>query len=169
MHLFWARCQIHPLVSTPTFLTQIFIGIVVSFVGDALKSLLENRQQTVIFNLQEAQQRAQEAQKKLIVAREQLESARSQAKIVHEQSESAINQEKQKLETGLRNDVARLQAFKQSSLALQKQRAVQQVSKQVITLALKQVRTKLTGRYDRVFQTSVNNFYVALLRNYQRG
>lgn len=122
----------------------------------------------MIFNLQEAQQRAQEAQQKLMAAREQLDLAREQVKIVYTQSESTIKQEKQKLETTLQNDIARLQTFKKSASVLQRQRAIQQVSTQVITLALKQVRTKLAGRYDRVFQTSVNNFYVALLRNYQR-
>ena len=133
-----------------------------------MQSLLENRQKTVAFNLQEAQQRADEAQQKLIVAREQLELAREQAQNVHDQSQLTIKQEKQKLETNLLDDVARLQTFKKSTSTLQKQKAIQQVSKQVITLALKQVRAKLSGRYDPTFQTSVNNFYVALLRNYQR-
>jgi len=42
----------------------VVIGIVVSFGGDALRSLLENRRQTILNNLQEAEQRAQEAQQK---------------------------------------------------------------------------------------------------------
>lgn len=42
---------------------SVVIGIVVSFGGDALRSLLENRRQTVLATLEQANQRAQEAKK----------------------------------------------------------------------------------------------------------
>jgi len=54
---------------------SVVIGVVVSFGGDALRSLLENRKQTILNNLREADQRANEAQEKLSQARTQLEFA----------------------------------------------------------------------------------------------
>jgi F-type H+-transporting ATPase subunit b len=52
------------------------VGIVVSFVGNNLNSILQDRKNTILKNLQEANQRAIEAQEKLNQARIQLETAK---------------------------------------------------------------------------------------------
>ena len=57
----------------------VVVGIVVTFVGDAIRSLLENRRQLIVNTLQQAEQRAQEAQAKLGEARAQLELAQKKA------------------------------------------------------------------------------------------
>ena len=58
----------------------VVIGIVVSLGGDALRSLLENRKQTILENLKEADQRAQEAAQQLAQAKSQLESAEKKSR-----------------------------------------------------------------------------------------
>ena len=50
----------------------VVIGVVVTFVGDALRSLLDNRKQLIVNSLQQAEQRAKEAQARLEEARTQL-------------------------------------------------------------------------------------------------
>ena len=60
----------------------VVIGIVVSLGGDALRSLLENRKQTILENLKEADQRAQEAAQQLAQAKSQLESAEKKPQIL---------------------------------------------------------------------------------------
>ncbi len=51
---------------------SVVIAIVVSFGGDALRSLLENRRQSILKTLQQADERAKEAQEKLLKAQNQL-------------------------------------------------------------------------------------------------
>ena len=58
----------------------VVIGVVVSFVGSNLTALLEDRKKTIVNNLQEATQRALEAEEKLNQARTQLELAKKKAK-----------------------------------------------------------------------------------------
>lgn len=76
--------------------------------------------------------------------------------------------EKDKYKKQTIEDIERLEKLKQDTIVFQQQKAIKQLSKQVITLALEQVYKKIENRYDRVFQTSVNNFYIALFRNYQK-
>ena len=71
-------------INTNVFETNIInlaavVGVVVSFVGGNLTSLLEDRKATIIKNLEEANQRALEAQAKFNQARAQLESAKKKA------------------------------------------------------------------------------------------
>ena len=76
--------------------------------------------------------------------------------------------EKDKYKKQTIEDIERLEKLKQDTIVFQQQKAIKQLSKQVITLALEQVYKKIENRYDRVFQTLVNNFYIALFRNYQK-
>lgn len=73
---------------------SVVIGIVVSFGGDALRSLLENRKQIILNNLQQADQRAKEAQEKLQQAKTQLELAK--IKLVKFVSKEILLQNKKK-------------------------------------------------------------------------
>ena len=77
-------------INTNIFETNIInlaavIGIVVSFVGNNLTALLEDRRKTILNNLQEANQRAIDAQEKLNAARAQLELAKKKAKEIREE------------------------------------------------------------------------------------
>ena len=51
----------------------VVIFIVVTFVGDALNTLLKNRKEIILANLQEADKRALEAQEKLLEAQKQFD------------------------------------------------------------------------------------------------
>ena len=72
-------------INTDIFETNIInlaavIGIVISFVGSNLTAVLEDRKKTILNNLQEATQRALEAEQKLNQARTQLELAKKKLK-----------------------------------------------------------------------------------------
>ena len=72
----------------------VVLAVVVTYVGDALRGLLENRKQTILNNFREADQRASEAQERLNKARLQLEQAQTKAKQIREQALVTIEQEK---------------------------------------------------------------------------
>jgi len=145
----------------------VVIGIVVTFVGDALRSLLENRRQSIVNALQQAEQRAQEAQSKLAEAQSQLKIAEEKAATIRQQGRAAAEQEKAQSVAKTQADTARLQTMKEETLILQQQKAMGQVSQKVIGLALAKVREKLNRRLDPTFHESVNNFNVVLFTNYK--
>jgi F-type H+-transporting ATPase subunit b len=85
-------------INTDIFETNIInlaavIGIVVSFVGNNLTAVLDDRKKTIVNNLQEATQRALEAEEKLNQARLQLESAKKKAQEIRSEGVSRATQE----------------------------------------------------------------------------
>ena len=145
----------------------VVLGVVISFGGDALRSLLENRKQTILKNLQEADKRAKEAQEKLVQAKTQLELAQKKASEIRQQGLLAIEKEKEKCIEKAEQDAARLEEKKQETIRFHQQKAVTQISQQVIFLALKQVREKLKSRVDGTLHASINNFNIALFTKYK--
>ena len=146
---------------------SVVIAVVVSFGGDALRSLLDNRKQTILNNLQEADQKAKEAEEKLTKARAQLELAKKKAIEIREQGVVTAEQEKKQAIRQMQEDVSRLNEIKQETIRFQQQKAISQVSQQVVSLALNQVREKLSNRLDSTFHSSVNNFNIVLFTNYK--
>jgi F-type H+-transporting ATPase subunit b len=148
---------------------SVVIGIVVSFGGDALRSLLENRRQRILATLEQANQRAQEAKQRLEEATSQLEFAQKRAEEIRQQGKAAAGKERSSLLARTEEDVLRLETAKDETLALQQQRAVAQVSQRAIQLALGRVRDKLASRLDPTFHQSVNSFNIVLFTNYKPG
>jgi len=135
-------------------------------VGEALHSLLENRQQLILANLDEANKRAQKAQEKLSEAKSQFEAARLKAEEIAKQGIINLNKDKNNSQIQTEEMIQRLDKLKKETLLSQQQKALQLLSKKVIQSSLMQVQSKLQDRIDSKFQTSINNFYIALLRNY---
>lgn len=144
----------------------VVIGVVISFVGDALRSLLVNRQQLILTNLSEAEKRAQRAQEKLVEAKSQFEAAKLKAEEIAKQGIITLNKDKNNSQIQTEELIQRINKLKQETLLSQQQKALKLLSKRVIQSSLAQVQEKLQNRIDFKFQTSINNFYIALLRNY---
>ena len=134
--------------------------------GEALRSLLENRQQLILANLDEANKRAQKAQEKLSEAKSQFEAAKLKAEEIAKQGIINLNKDKNNSQIQTEEMIQRLDKLKKETLLSQQQKALQLLSKKVIQSSLMQVQSKLQDRIDSKFQTSINNFYIALLRNY---
>ncbi len=155
------------ILETNVINLAVVIGIVVSFGGDALRSLLENRRQTILNSLQEADQRAEEAKEKLSKAKSQLELAQKKATEIRQQGSITAEQDKKQCIRQTQEDAQRLEEVKQETLQMQQQKTISQVSQQVVSLALNQVRDKLKTRLDASFHSSVNNFNIVLFTNYK--
>ena len=146
---------------------SVVIGIVVSFGGDALRSLLENRKQTILNSIKEADDRANEAKARFEQAALAFEAAKTKAEEIQKQSFLTAEQEKNQILKQTEEDKKRLEQMKHETVRFQQQRAVQQVSQKVVSLALLQVRKRLETRLDTNFHTSVNNFHIGLFTNYK--
>ena len=65
------------LLETNVLNLAVVLAIVLTYVGDAIRGLLENRKQTILTNFREADQRATEAQDRLRQAQVELEQAQA--------------------------------------------------------------------------------------------
>ena len=128
--------------------------------------MLENRRQLIVSNLNEADKRAQKAKEKLIDAKSQFEAAKIKAEEIQKQGIITLAKDKKDSQTKTEEMIQRLDTLKQDTLISQQQKALKLLSKKVIQSSLVQVQEKLQSRIDSKFQTSINNFYIALLRNY---
>ena len=132
-----------------------------------MRSLLNNRKNLILSNLDEADKRALSAQKKLEQARSQFEAAKLTSQDIQIQSINTVKKDRIHSKTQTEESIQRLEILKKETLIFQQKKALNLLSKKVIQLSLIQVKDKLQSRVDLKFQNSMNNFYIALLRNYE--
>jgi F-type H+-transporting ATPase subunit b len=145
----------------------VVIFIVISFVGDALKTLLKNRKEIILANLQEADKRALEAQEKLLEAQKQFDFSLEKADQIKKDALIKAENEKTEILKQTENEINNFEKLKVDNIVLEQQKIVSQISQQVITLALTKVRDKLKNSLDATVHSSVNNFNIFLLKNYK--
>lgn len=158
-------------INTNIFETNIInlavvIGVVVSFVGSNLTALLEDRRKTIINNLQEANQRAIEAQEKLNQAKAQLEAAKKKAQEIREEGISRANQEISTVVSQHEIRLAKLDEFKEETLSFYQQKAFKEAYLYVISRIMTRVREKLNSGLNSTYHVVVNNFYVSRFTEY---
>lgn len=158
-------------INTNIFETNIInlaavVGIVITFVGQNLTAILEDRKTTILKNLQEANQRAIEAQEKLNVARTQLEMAKKKAQEIREEGVTRATQEINNVVAQHELRLARLNEFKQETLDFYQQKAFKQAYMYVISKIMNRVRERLTNGLDSTYHVVVNNFYVSRFTEY---
>lgn len=129
-------------INTDLFETNILnlsvvLGIVVTFVGDALRTLLDQRRKIILSTLQEVDQKAKEVQQRLEEARESVETARFRAQEIRSQAVQTVEQENIAIQQTLKNDLSRLQERGRQRIQLERQRIIQFVAKQVANMTLK--------------------------------
>lgn len=142
------------------------VTIVVSFVGQNLTTLLEDRKKTILANLQEASQRAEDAQKKLTLAKSELEIATKKAKEIREEGLKKATIEVNNCVSQHEERLKRLEEFKQETIAFYQQKAFKQAYMYVISRIMGRVREKLNKGLDTTYHVTVNNFYVSRFTEY---
>ncbi len=142
------------------------VGIVVFFVGKNFSILLENRQQTILNNLREADQRASEALEKYNQAKKQLELAEKKANEIRQEGTLKASQEKENCFNQYKLDLVRLEEYKQETLQFYQQKAFQQIYVSIVSRALGEVKQKFSKPLSEQFHATINNFVIARLTEY---
>jgi F-type H+-transporting ATPase subunit b len=142
------------------------VAVVISFVGGNLTSLLEDRKKTILNNLQEASQRAQEAQAKLAQAKSQLELAQKKAKEIREEGVLKATQEVNSCVSQHEQRLSLLEEFKQETIQFYQQKAFKQAYTYVISRIMNRVKERLNTGLDATYHVVVNNFYVSRFTEY---
>jgi F-type H+-transporting ATPase subunit b len=124
------------LFETNVLNLAVVVGIVVTVVGDALRTLLDQRRQVILSMLQEADKKARDSQKRLEDARRAVEMARLLAQEIRTQATQVIEQESLIRQKQLEEDFQRLQERRSQSIVLARQQAIQSVVNEVSQLAI---------------------------------
>jgi F-type H+-transporting ATPase subunit b len=124
------------LFETNVLNLAVVVGIVVTVVGDALRTLLDQRRQVILSMLQEADKKARDSQKRLEDARRAVEMARLLAQEIQTQATQIIEQESLIRQKQLEEDFQRLQERRSQSIVLARQQAIQSVVNEVSQLAV---------------------------------
>jgi F-type H+-transporting ATPase subunit b len=155
------------ILETNVLNLAVVLAIVLTYVGDGLRGLLENRKQTILANFREADQRATEAQDRLRQAQQELEQAKAKAQKIREQASVTIEQEKKQVVQDTQEDIKRLGILQQDTLKFEQQKAQNELAEKLVKLALNQVREKLNQRLTSSVHSAINNFQIVLFTNYQ--
>lgn len=142
------------------------VAVVISFVGKNLTALLEDRKKTILGNLQEASQRAAEAQEKLNEAKNQLELAKKKAQQIREEGVLRASQEVNNCVSQHEERLSKLEEFKQETVQFYQQKAFKQAYIYVISRIMSRVKERLNKGLDSTYHVVVNNFYVSRFTEY---
>nr|AWI68725.1 ATP synthase CF0 B subunit [Pseudopediastrum boryanum] len=158
-------------INTNIFETNIInlaavLAVVISFVGKNLTALLEDRKKTILGNLQEASQRAAEAQERLNQAKAQLELAKKKAQQIREEGVLRATQEVNNCVSQHEERLSKLEEFKQETVQFYQQKAFKQAYIYVISCIMSRVKERLNKGLDSTYHVVVNNFYVSRFTEY---
>lgn len=158
-------------INTNIFETNIInlaavVGIVVSFVGNSLSALLEDRKKTILSNLEEANQRALEAQEKLNKAKAGLDFAKKKAQEIREEGIIRATSEIQTVESQHESRLAKLEEFKNETIQFYQQKAFKEAYLYIVSRIMNRVRERLNRGLDSTSHVVVNNFYVSRFTDY---
>lgn len=95
------------------------------------------------------------------------EEAKKKAQEIEQQGVVTVNNNKVQSETQTFEIIQRLKTLKKETLLFQQQKVLKLLAKKVIQSSMTQAQKKLKNCKDSTFQNSMNNFYIALLRNYE--
>jgi F-type H+-transporting ATPase subunit b len=153
------------LFETNVLNLRVVLGVVVTFVGDALRTLLDQRRKIILSTLQEVDQKAKEVQKRLEDAQLSVEVARNRAQEIRNQAIQTIEQENTIIQEALKSDLKRIQERGKQRIKLERQRIIQSVSQQVAKITLRAAEGKLlitfnSQRKSRSKQKELNDMHV---------
>ena len=140
----------------------------ISVVGSNFTALLEERKKTIVNNLQEANQKALEAEQKLAEARAVLESAKKKATEIREEGVSRATQEINTVVNQHELRLSKLDEFKNETVSFYQEKAFKEAYLYVISRIMTRVREKLNTGLNSNYQVVVNNFYIARLTEYSK-
>lgn len=147
------------------FRTEILvvITIVIFFVGDAVKSLLTKRQESILSNLQQAQKRAMEIEQVYLDAQKNFQQVSDEVMEIGLQAKESIQQQEKQYQNQIITDLQKLKTTNTSTIYYQQQKIQKQISQKIIHFAIKKVHQKFQKGLNSNVQKSVNKLSIQLL------
>nr|YP_010576328.1 ATP synthase CF0 subunit I [Angiopteris fokiensis]UZN43869.1 ATP synthase CF0 subunit I [Angiopteris fokiensis] len=142
----------------------VVLGVLIYLGKGVLNDLLENRKQTILSTIHDAEERYEEATEKLNQARTRLQQAKVKADEIRVNGLTQMEREKQDLINAADEDSRRLEDSKNSTIRFEEQRAIEQVRQQVSRLALERALESLNTRLNNELHSRMIDYHIGLLR-----
>jgi F-type H+-transporting ATPase subunit b len=121
----------------------VVLAIVIKVVGDSLQTLLSQRRKMILSTLQEADQKARDAKRRLDKAQRDLEETRTYAAEIRTQATRTIERENIAIQKQLKGDLVRFRERGQQAIEIEQQRIKQSIYKKITNLALDSAESTL--------------------------
>nr|YP_009518916.1 ATP synthase CF0 subunit I [Boodleopsis pusilla]AYC64824.1 ATP synthase CF0 subunit I [Boodleopsis pusilla] len=145
-------------------LAEMCIAIVVFFVGDAIRSLLAKRQESIFSNLRQAQQRATAIEQIYLDTQKKYQAAAYEVLEIRLQTEDSIHQQDKQYQIQRMKDLQKLQDSQEITIFYQQQKIQKQISQQILDSALQKVDQKFQQGLNQKVQKSVHTLSINALK-----
>jgi F-type H+-transporting ATPase subunit b len=152
------------LLDTNLINLAVVIGLLFYFGKGVLSTLLNNRKETILSTIRDAEERYQEATDKLNQARMRLQQAKTKADEIRVNGLSQMEREKQELIKAAEEDSKRLEDSKNATIRFEEQRAIEQVRQQVSRLALERAFETLNNRLNADLHARMIDYHISLFK-----
>jgi F-type H+-transporting ATPase subunit b len=127
----------------------VVLVVVIKVVGDSLRDLLDQRRQTILMALREADQKARDAKKRLEKARRDLEETRLRATEIRTQVVQTIERKNIAIQGQLERDLIRLRETGRQAIAIEQRRMKKAIYEKLTNLALSSAENTLLKTFQR--------------------
>nr|YP_010045914.1 ATP synthase CF0 subunit I [Platycerium bifurcatum]QPG85960.1 ATP synthase CF0 subunit I [Platycerium bifurcatum] len=132
--------------------------------GVSLINFLDNRKKTILNTIRDAEERHKEASSKLQKARIRLQQAKVKADEIRINGLTQMDREQRDLVDAADEDLKGLEDSKNYAIRFEKQRAIEQVRRQVSRLASERALETLTTRLDNQLHLRMIDYHIGLFR-----
>jgi len=152
------------IIETNLINLAVVIGVLVYFGKGVLTTILNNRKETILSTIRDAEERYQEAIEKLNQARTQLEQAKAKAEEIRVNGILQMEREKQELIKAADEDSKRLEEAKNITIRFAEQKAIVQVRQQVSRLTVKRALEVITNRLNLDLHARMIDYHIGLFK-----
>nr|YP_009256824.1 CF0 subunit I of ATP synthase [Closterium baillyanum]ANI25729.1 CF0 subunit I of ATP synthase [Closterium baillyanum] len=152
------------LLDTNLINLAVVIGVLVYFGKGVLTSILNNRKETILSTIRDAEERYQEATEKLNQARARLEQAKKKAEEIRVNGILQIEREKEELIKAADEDSKRLEDSKNITIRFEEQKAIVQVRQQVSRLAVEGALEIINSRLNMDLHARMIDYHIGLFK-----
>nr|YP_009547717.1 ATP synthase CF0 subunit I [Leptochilus hemionitideus]AYW16765.1 ATP synthase CF0 subunit I [Leptochilus hemionitideus] len=140
------------------------LGILFYYGKGVLINFLDSRERTILNTIRDAEERYKEASNKLQKARIRLQQAKVKADEIRINGLTQMDREQQDLVDAADEDLRGLEDSKNYAIRFEKQRAIEQVRRQVSRLASERALETLTTRLDNQLHLRMIDYHIGLFR-----
>jgi F-type H+-transporting ATPase subunit b len=140
------------------------IGVLVYFGKGLLTTILNNRKETILSTIRDAEERYQEAIEKLNQARTQLEQAKAKAEEIRVNGILQMERDKQELIKAADEDSKRLEETKNLTIRFAEQKAIVQIRQQVSRLTVKRALEIINSRLNLDLHARMIDYHIGLFK-----
>jgi F-type H+-transporting ATPase subunit b len=152
------------IIETNLINLAVVIGVLVYFGKGVLTTILNNRKETILSTIRDAEERYQTAIEKLNQARTQLEQAKAKAEEIRVNGILQMEKEKQELIKAADEDSKRLEEAKNITIRFAEQKAIVQVRQQVSRLTVKRALEIINNRLNLDLHARMIDYHIGLFK-----